>query len=366
MTAATPAADSVCRGCGSTAYQPEAGKDFCLNATRCGENEWTTRELSPSSDRGCTAVIECQAGLDQNGDACTCAADSCRSCTQATDGTNRLLLKIHQAPEMSQLGPVLASSLGGSATDSSYVSECHERCTSTVGCVGFFVYDQTRTAGLRGNCHLASSYNADRIIGRGGGSFYELESCQECEPGFAVDGLSCKAVDQLPLWTRSMVTLSVAEQSQAGAITALQATAQTLTGESLSVMYTLEDVRRSGGDATLFAVDAATGTISTTKPLVGPGEVLLTLRASDNRSSCRTASLVVDNGGCYVETTLRLVVVGFLQTCAPIVYYLPASEASVTLTLAEPELPTSALGLGIQVLRSGTCFICCFLPTRMT
>jgi hypothetical protein len=120
--------------------------------------------------------------------------------------------------------------------------------------------------------------------------------------------------------------------------------------------YTIEDVRRSGGDTTLFTIDAATGAISTTKPLIGPGEVLLTLRASDNRSSCRTASLVVEDGGCYVERTLQLVVVGFLQTCAPIVYYLPASEADVTLTLAVPSLPTIATQLGVQVLRSGIGF----------
>ena len=265
---------------------------------------------------------------------------------------------------MQQLGSMIVSTLV-SASDASYVDECSDHCVGTVGCLGFFVYDKTPIASLRGNCLLASSYNLGRLVERVGGSFYQLESCQQCAPGFAIDGLGCKAVDQLPAWTNPSATLSVAEQSEAGLITTVIADALTLTGEQLSITYSLEDVRRSGGDASIIVIDPVTGAVSTTKPLVGPGEVLLTLRASDNRSRCRTASLVVDNGGCYVETTLRLVIVGFLQTCAPVVYYLPASESSVTLPLVLPELPTSATALGIGVEQSGK-NTCALLRSRLS
>lgn len=269
------------------------------------------------------------------------------------DGSGHLLFRVDQSPEMTQLGQKLVSQLGRLATDSSYVSECSEKCATSSGCTGFFVFDKTLTTNLRGDCFLASSFNTERIIPRVGGSFYQLESCRVCQPGFVIAGLSCQAMDQLPIWSNIPNTLTVAERADAGISTSFAAIPRTVSEENLAIRYSLEDVRRSGGDAAVFSIDTTSGSLSTVGPLVGPGVALLVLRATDNRSSCRTATLTVLDGGCYVEITVRVVVVGFLQSCTSIVYYLPASEDNVTLSLATPELPTIATQLGVLVHRSG-------------
>jgi hypothetical protein len=180
-----------------------------------------------------------------------------------------------------------------------------------------------------------------------GGSFYQLPRCDICSSGYLPTGLGCQLADVEPLLTASSTSLKVAQGLPSQTEIATFA-AELQSGVPLTLSWSITKVVSLLTEKdTLVSIHPATGHLHAAVALDVIGQLLVTVRVTDNRTTCRTLTQAYP-GGCFAEAVLDLQVVGFPSCPANIVYYLSAAETQATLAWEVPVLPPSVTGVQVQ------------------
>ena len=99
-----------------------------------------------------------------------------------------------------------------------------------------------------------------------------------------------------------------------------------------------------------LTLDSTTGQLSLANNVSRPGAAVVTIEATDNRTTCRTiANGVVRRveGGCPQSVNLQLVFVGFISCPDDIVYYLALDQAQAEINWQLPQVPSAAINVTV-------------------
>eukprot|EP00043_Microstomoeca_roanoka_P011984 m.113312 g.113312 ORF g.113312 m.113312 type:complete len:2350 (-) comp15356_c3_seq1:622-7671(-) len=353
-TAPTLTSDRVCTQCivGVTYYNAATKK--CTPVSTCPEGAYAAQSATLTSDVVCQpASYTCDNDVrldDMSSCSCSVISNACAVCDRDPGLEAQLgsvLLMLNELPQ----DPIILQVFFFDDTVSDEVDFCNTKCYDArgAGCIGFtLVYSGEQT----GTCNLLTSYRSDARFPAPNARFYSLSRCRVCDSGYAIDGLSCTAISEPPVFAAASQVALIPLNLPIGTVVAnVMATSTAPAGQD-TIMYSLS------ASSTTFSVNPSTGAVVLVKALQTPVSVTLTIIASDSRTECTSLvnrQLTKTPGPCTSTTQVTVSVAALLGCPRDINEYIdPGQDSKIVDWGTPPRFPSSAPNMTLELYMDGT------------